>query len=474
MPNLKITGIDIHNFERIKVVSLKIDPEKGLVTIGGENAQGKTSALDSIEAALGIVRDKVKKPCRDGEPNAKIRLTVPPYEFIRYWDDGKGKDEGKKVPVLKVFMKMENGEKTSIGSPSAFLKSIIGGAFTDPVEFLTMQPKDQRATLIDLTGLNLDEIDAKIKQAWDEYQRLTKVQQVLEAKFQEQPHHPDAPKEELSMTNLSKNLTDAMHRNQDKETKRTDARRLYGDAQIAEMQAKSAADRVIETQRKIEELKKQLEAEQANSKACDAQAKELTDKASKAVSEAEQLKDEDLAEFHAQINSAERTNIMVRENAAKEAARAEWSKAEAESGSQWESYQVLNAEKKRILSEASFPVPGLGFDSEQVTLNGNPFSQASSAERIRAAVAISLARAGQLPLILIKDASVLDAKSLQVLADEAEARGAQVFAEIVANRDDEGNYDKQCAFFIYDGMLDSKDAKNYDLDAQPTLEEVSA
>jgi recombinational DNA repair ATPase RecF len=465
--NLRITGIDIHNFERIKVVSLKIDPEKGLVTIGGENAQGKTSALDSIEAALGIVRDKVKKPCRDGEPNAKIRLTVPPYEFIRYWDDGKGKDEGKKVPVLKVFMKMENGEKTSIGSPSAFLKSIIGGAFTDPVEFLTMQPKDQRATLIELTGLNLDEIDAKIKQAWDEYQRLTKVQQVLEAKFQEQPHHPDAPKEQLSMTNLSDNLQDAMTRNQWNDQERTAARQLYNDAQTAEQRAKIAADAVKELEQKLIEAKKLSEA-------ADEEASNLTKMAESRMSKANQLKDEDLTPFREALNSAERTNIMVRENAAKEAARVEWSKAEAESGRQWEAYQGLNLDKKHILSEASFPVPNLGFDSEQVTLNGNPFSQASSAERIRAAVAISLARAGQLPLILIKDASVLDAKSLQVLADEAEARGAQVFAEIVANRDDDGNYDKECSLYIYDGMLDSKESKDYDLDAQPTLEGVGA
>ena len=74
----------------------------------------------------------------------------------------------------------------------------------------------------------------------------------------------------------------------------------------------------------------------------------------------------------------------------------------------------------------------------------------------------------------LNDASVLDAKSLQVLADEAQARGAQVFAEIVANRDDEGNYDKECSFFIYDGEIDSKDAKDYDIDAQPTLEGVTA
>ena len=464
---LKITGIDIHNFERIKVVSLKIDPEKGLVTIGGENAQGKTSALDSIEAALGIVRDKVKKPCRDGEPNAKIRLTVPPYEFIRYWEDGKGKDEGKKTPVLKVFMKMENGERTSIGSPSAFLKSIIGGAFTDPVEFLTMQPKDQRATLIELTGINTDELDKQIKQANDEYQLMLKTQEGLHTVFSQKPSYPDAPKQEVTIANLTNNLQDAIKRNQDKETQRVEARKLYGDSQNAETSAQMAAAEVHELERK-------LEAARERSKQADEQAQALSKIASEAICKAELLKDEDLTPFKTALDEADEVNKQVRANAEKEEARKQWAEAETKSAEQWELYKNLNAAKKRILSEASFPVPNLGFDSEQVTLNGNPFSQASSAERIRAAVAISLARAGQLPLILIKDASVLDAKSLQVLADEAQARGAQVFAEIVANRDDEGNYDKECSFFIYDGQIDSKESKNYDIDAQPTLEGVGA
>ena len=196
--------------------------------------------------------------------------------------------------------------------------------------------------------------------------------------------------------------------------------------------------------------------------------------ASEAMGKAEQLKDEDLTPHKEALNKADEVNKQVRANAEKEEARKQWAEAETKSAEQWELYKNLNAEKKRILSAASFPVPGLGFDSEQVTLNGNPFSQASSAERIRAAVAISLARAGQLPLILIKDASVLDAKSLQVLADEAQARGAQVFAEIVANRDDEGNYDRECSVFIYDGQIDSKESKNYDIEAQPTLEGVGA
>ena len=52
MDNIKINKPEIENVKRVKAV--KIEPTaNGLTVIGGRNAQGKTSVLDSIAWALG-------------------------------------------------------------------------------------------------------------------------------------------------------------------------------------------------------------------------------------------------------------------------------------------------------------------------------------------------------------------------------------------------------------------------------------
>ncbi len=53
--------------------------------------------------------------------------------------------------------------------------------------------------------------------------------------------------------------------------------------------------------------------------------------------------------------------------------------------------------------------------------------------------------------ILIKDASTIDKKMLRAIADLAKEYGAQVFAEVIANKEEDGSYDRECSFIIEEG-----------------------
>ena len=65
MNSVKINSLEIENVKRIKAV--KIEPTaNGLTVIGGKNAQGKTSVLDSIAWALGGDKYRPSKPTREG------------------------------------------------------------------------------------------------------------------------------------------------------------------------------------------------------------------------------------------------------------------------------------------------------------------------------------------------------------------------------------------------------------------------
>jgi len=74
-----------------------------------------------------------------------------------------------------------------------------------------------------------------------------------------------------------------------------------------------------------------------------------------------------------------------------------------------------------------------GLDDPGVTLDGVPFEQASSAEQLRCSVAMGLALNPKLRVLLIRDGSLLDEDSLRMVAEMADAQGAQVWLERVGD-----------------------------------------
>ena len=67
---MKIIRLESENIKRLHAV--KIKPDGSLIVIGGKNAQGKTSVLDSIEYALGGTSKIPSKPIHKGEKKARV------------------------------------------------------------------------------------------------------------------------------------------------------------------------------------------------------------------------------------------------------------------------------------------------------------------------------------------------------------------------------------------------------------------
>lgn len=76
--NLKIIGLEIENFKRLKAVS--IIPKGNMIEITGKNGQGKSSLIDAIWTAFKFADTDIVKPIKDGCEKAVIRIDVD--EFI--------------------------------------------------------------------------------------------------------------------------------------------------------------------------------------------------------------------------------------------------------------------------------------------------------------------------------------------------------------------------------------------------------
>jgi hypothetical protein len=94
--------------------------------------------------------------------------------------------------------------------------------------------------------------------------------------------------------------------------------------------------------------------------------------------------------------------------------------------------------KRKSITSAVMPVDGLSFDSEkgELVFTGVPFSQASSAQQIRVAVALAMAKNPKIRLILIRDGSLLDKKSYALLEELAKQYNFLVVLESVMPHSD--------------------------------------
>ncbi|HEU4344375.1 MAG TPA: hypothetical protein VFU31_22675, partial [Candidatus Binatia bacterium] len=102
--------------------------------------------------------------------------------------------------------------------------------------------------------------------------------------------------------------------------------------------------------------------------------------------------------------------------------------------------------KSDQLSAAKFPLPGLSFDDTGVLLNGVPFTQGSQAQQLQAAIAIGIAMNPTVRVILVRDASLLDDRSMELVAKMAAEHDMQFWLERVSD-------DAPGAIVIEDGAV---------------------
>ena len=105
-----------------------------------------------------------------------------------------------------------------------------------------------------------------------------------------------------------------------------------------------------------------------------------------------------------------------------------------------------DAEKLTAIEKAKLPVESLSFGDGIVLLNGVPFEQASDAEQLRASCALAMAGNSTLRVLRVRDGSLLDQESLELLAKMADEKDYQVWIERVTSGEKVG-------FEIRDGQL---------------------
>ena len=94
----RIIELRAENFKRLKAVAIPLAP--GLNEITGRNAQGKSSVLDVVLAALAGADGCPDDPIRHGASSGETYLDLGDLRVTRTWTQGKdGKPTATKLKV---------------------------------------------------------------------------------------------------------------------------------------------------------------------------------------------------------------------------------------------------------------------------------------------------------------------------------------------------------------------------------------
>lgn len=386
---MKIISLKASNVKRLKAV--EITPSGELVVVGGRNAQGKSSVLDAIWLALGggPATKATTRPVRDGEDSASVVLDLGEFVVTRTWSG------------TKTTLTVATQEGAKFSGPQGILDALVGRLAFDPLEFTRLSAKAQRDALLGLVDLPFDlaAIDQERAALFDE---RTDVGRRGKAIGDIPAEVAGVPTEEVSSSDI-----------------------------LTELRAAQAAVRSLDAARDRED-----NAKTAREAAATALKRAIAEEEA-AVAALEALPvPPDVEAIEQRLASVDETNRAVRANAEVEAKREQHATLTAEYQTLTDKLAWLDKTKADGLAAATFPVPGLGFDASGVTLEGVPFSQASSAEQIRVSLAMAMSLNPRLKVVHIRDGSLLDADSLALIAGMAAEQDYQVWIERVGDADE--------------------------------------
>lgn len=415
---MKIIELHAENVKKLRAVTIR--PDGNVVKISGRNGQGKSSVLDSIMYALAGAKTHAQEVIRRGAERAAVTLDLG--DVIVEW----------KKTASGASVKVKDREGKLYPTPQKMLDALYGGLCFDPAAFLRYTPERQVETVKKLAELDFTELDQRRAALYERRTEVNKAGQEMAARFNGMPPPgPDVPDELVSVDAL----LDEQAKLQAQKDANTRVRGEYGEA---ERRLSIARAGVATNELAVQRLRQQLEAAEASLQEAMLAAERAERASGEQKARVDALVEPDVSEVYRRIRSADATNQAVkakRERAelakALETKRAERDKLTAD-------IEGIDTEKAKRLADAPMPVVGLGFTATGVTLNGLPLEQASAAEQLRVSMAMGLALNPKLKVVLIRDGSLLDKNSLEIVAEMAAQVDAQVWIETVSEGDGAG------------------------------------
>lgn len=420
---MRIVKLHAENFKRLGVV--EITPEGNVVTIGGNNGEGKSSVLDAIFVALKGRAVAPPKPIRKGEEKAVIKLDMGELVVTRTFHQKEGE-------TFTDNLKVESAEGLRYATkPQDVLNALLGEVGFDPFEFVNLKPNAQAARLLEMVPLSIDLDEFKAADSSDYANRRDTNRDVERLRAQvagipEEEVPADAP-DRAALTEALGNAADTNAGIERERVQRDNARR----------EAEAEKARAADARERAEAARREAAQYDEAAKAHDQRSVDLTEALEKMPALAEPV---DTVALREQLTKAEATLAAIERQGRRKALVAELTAAEEKAQGYTTAMANRAAERNKALAEAEMPVPGLAFALNEkgepvLTYEGLPFDkdQISTAIQLRVSTAIGMAANPRLRVLRISDGSLLDSNSMKMLTEMAEAEDFQLWIEVVGD-----------------------------------------
>lgn len=412
---MQVVELRAENVKRLSAVKIRPDGA-AMVVVAGENEAGKSSVLDSIQMALGGTKAAPEQPVRKGHERAMIVLDLGDLVVTRVFHASGG-----------TSLKVTNRDGMAYPSPQALLDGLIGRLTFDPLAFAEMDAEQQAKTLRALAGIDTTDLDLEHKRLYDERTLVNRDAKQAEAAAAKAPSYPGVPSAVVDSVALVQALSEA-----DREA----ALAAAAQSEVAKIHGQLTARRqaVAACEKAIERLREQMATAEEDLMIAEAAAQQAETMLSAAKSAARHVAGHvpNRDALRSELADIEQTNAKVRDNQRKAELLKDAAQKKATSERLTARLNDIAVEKAQMLERAKFPIDGLGLGEVGVTWNGLPFSQASTAVRVRVSVAIGLALNPKLKILLVRNGNDLGSKNLTLIAEMAAQAGAQVWLERIA------------------------------------------
>ena len=422
---MKIIALQAENIK--KLIAIEIRPDGNLVQITGKNGHGKTSVLDSIWWALAGAKHIQSVPIREGEDKALIRLDLGEIIVTRTFKTSK---KGEVTSGISV----ENTEGAKFPSPQTMLDDLLGQLSFDPLAFSRMDARDQFNTLrMFVPAVDFEQIETDRKADYEKRTEINRRAKEARTLADEIEYPPGLPEERIEDSRLVDQMEEAGNHNAGIETKKAEKEAARNIVKRKRDYIDSLHENYTKLQGEMTEVVKEVAAIE------------------KAIYEAPPLPEPiDISELRETIRNAGLVNKQIEERERKKKLLDEVTSFDHESLLLTNTMEAREQEKRDAIAAAKLPIEGISFGDGEILLNDVPFEQASDAEQLRASIAMAMAMNPKLRVIRVRDGSLLDEDSMNLISEMADGEDYQVWIERVDGSGKTG-------FVLEDGHLKVSD-----------------